>query len=159
MYNNFLNHVTTFLKGKEEWSIAYRSTIITRGHKTNNIVESSIHIFKDIVLERCKAFNVGALVDLVATVLENYHKRRLLKYAAGSRASKPELHFQKFCIQTKGLQVDKVNDNLFYVNSFKNENIVYSVHIDTGVCDCPVGQGGKFCKHQYAVFLREESLT
>ncbi|KAF0683893.1 Uncharacterized protein FWK35_00034858, partial [Aphis craccivora] len=64
-----------------KWCIAYRSTLRTREHNTNNIVESSIRVFKDIVLERCKAFNAAALVDFVGNTTEDYHGRRLLKYA------------------------------------------------------------------------------
>lgn len=73
---------------------------------TNNIVESSVRVFKDIVLERCKAFNAAALVDFVGNTLEDYQRRRLLKYA-NVRVSKPELYFQTFCQLSKGLIVQK----------------------------------------------------
>lgn len=157
LYDNFLKHCTLLLKRKYEWCICYRTNMITRGHNTNNIVESSIRIFKDIVLERCKAFNAAALVDFISSVLEDYHKRRLLKYA-GSRVAKPELNFQKFCFQSKGLNVDKVNDNLYYVNSSKDANIMYSVHTDIESCDCLAGQGGKFYKHLCAVYLKDNLI-
>lgn len=39
-------------------------------HNTNNIVEASIRISKNIVLERYKAFNAAALVDFVFEVFE-----------------------------------------------------------------------------------------
>ncbi|KAF0692113.1 SWIM-type domain-containing protein [Aphis craccivora] len=54
----------------------------THGHNTNNIVEASIRVFKDIVLERCKAFNSAALVDFICKILEDYHKRRLIKFSS-----------------------------------------------------------------------------
>lgn len=108
-YPRFKNHCASLLNRKKEWCIAYRSTLRTREHNTNNIVESSIRVFKDIVLERCKAFNAAALVDFVGNTLEDYHRRRLLKYA-NVRVSKPELHFQKFCQLSKGLIVQKENE-------------------------------------------------
>lgn len=38
--------------------MCFRSKLTIRGNNTNNIVEASIRIFKDIVLERRKAFNM-----------------------------------------------------------------------------------------------------
>ncbi|CAI6347649.1 unnamed protein product [Macrosiphum euphorbiae] len=134
-----------------------KSTLRTRGHNTNNIVESSIRVFKDIVLERCKAFNAAVLIDFVGNTLKDYHRRRLLKYA-NVRISKPELHFQKFFQLSKGLIVQKENEYLYYVSSSTDENMFYSVDIENETCDCPAGRGGKFCKHQCAVFLQDEKL-
>jgi len=58
-----------------EWAICYRQTFSTHCHSTNNIIESSLRIFKDVVLERYKAFNATTLVDFIFKVLQNYHKR------------------------------------------------------------------------------------
>ncbi|KAJ8949573.1 hypothetical protein NQ318_016204 [Aromia moschata] len=69
-------------KPKFEWYLAYRIEIITRGNNTNNYTEASIRIFKDIVLQRCKAFNACALVEFVSPILENYYKTQNIFHVA-----------------------------------------------------------------------------
>lgn len=61
----FSKHMLSLKNRMEEWAVCCRKNCFTHGHNTNNIIESSIRIFKDIVLERCKAFNAAALVDFV----------------------------------------------------------------------------------------------
>lgn len=68
----FSKHMLSLKNRMEECAVCYRKNCFTHGHNTNNIIESSIRIFKDIVLERCKAFNAAALVDFVFKVLEEY---------------------------------------------------------------------------------------
>jgi len=75
----FAKHMSKLKSRMGEWAVCYRKNLQIHGHNTNNIVEASIRIFKDIVLERCKAFNAAALFDIVFNVLENYRKRRLIK--------------------------------------------------------------------------------
>jgi len=127
--------------------------MLTRGHNTNNFVEASIRVFKDIVLERCKAFNAAALVDFVCTVLEQYHQKRLIKYAS-SRVTKPELQYRRFCQMAKDIKVQQVDGTLYHVTSSADDDIVYKVYSDMEQCDCPAGQGGAFCKHLCAVHLQ-----
>lgn len=91
----FSKHMLSLKNTKKEWAVCYRKKLFTHCHNTNNIIESSIRIFKDIVLERCKAFNTAALVDFVFKVLEEYHKRRLIKFAS-YRVTKPQFHYKKF---------------------------------------------------------------
>lgn len=60
-YTNFQEYFRKLWIRNREWCLCFCSTQITRGNNTNNIVEASIRIFKDVVLERCKAFNMYAL--------------------------------------------------------------------------------------------------
>jgi len=55
----FANHMSKLKSRMEEWAVCYRKNLQIHGHNTNNIVEASIRIFKDIVLERYKAFNAA----------------------------------------------------------------------------------------------------
>lgn len=73
-YINYLNYVEKLRKRNTEWCLCFRSKLPIRGNNTNNIVEASIRIFKDIVLERCKAFNMCALADFIGTVFESITK-------------------------------------------------------------------------------------
>lgn len=75
-YINYLNYVEKLWKRNTEWCLCFRSKLPISGNNTNNIVEALIRIFKDIVLERCKAFNICALADFIGTVFERYHKVR-----------------------------------------------------------------------------------
>ena len=66
---------------KEEWAICLRNDVLTRGHNTNNFVESAVKVVKEKVLHRLKAFNVTQLVDFVITRMEAYYVRRLTDVA------------------------------------------------------------------------------
>lgn len=65
----------------EEWAICLRNDLRTRGHNTNNFVESAVKVVKEKVLHRLKAFNVTQLVDFVITRMEAYYIRRLTDVA------------------------------------------------------------------------------
>lgn len=90
-----VTRVKTFLERKEEWVLFFRRLgLITRGHSTNNYAEATIRLLKDVVLGRQKAYNVVALVDLVATVWEGYFSRRLLKHAY-NRVAAHQVFYEK----------------------------------------------------------------
>lgn len=150
-YNNFFKYTEQLWNRKTEWCLCSRASLTTRGHNTNNTVEASIRIFKDIVLERCKAFNICALVDFVSTTLENHHMRRLLNYANG-RETKNDIAYGKFVRKASALKVVQTGENYFEVWSSQDEgNAKYKVLSDLQMCECLAGQGGKFCKHLCAV--------
>jgi len=88
----FPEHMVKLKNRIKEWAICYQKELNIHGQNTSNIVKSSIQIFKDIVLEHCKAFN---LVDFVLEVVENYHTSCLIKFVS-YRMSKPTLEYQSF---------------------------------------------------------------
>lgn len=149
--NKYVNEYTTKLwMRKSEWCLAYRKEIITRGNNTNNYIEASIRIFKDIVLQRCKAFNACALVEFISHILENYYKRRLLEFA-NSRRTKLQIDYRNFCNRAKSItKIYKIQENVFHVAS-KSDHFFYTVHTDIACCDCPFGASGRFCKHLCAI--------
>lgn len=152
-YPKFISHVDKLLLRKKEWCICFRENLTTRGHNTNNIVEASIRIFKDCILIRCKAYNMVSLLHFIAYNLENYHTRRLLSFA-GSRKSQPQLVFNSLAKRAKNLDVTKINDNEYHVQSESQSNVVYQVYTDIEQCTCYEGIGGNFCKHLCAVQLK-----
>ncbi|KAJ8928871.1 hypothetical protein NQ314_018506 [Rhamnusium bicolor] len=152
-YPQFKSYFEAIIERKSEWCIAYRQNCLTRGRNTNNLVEASIRVFKDVVLKRCRAFNPVALAEFVINVLETHHQKRIQKFAS-FRVSKPELEFKKFCTKANDLIVKKISYNLFHVSSAENENIVYGVHSELNLCECPTGIGGAFCKHLCAVHIQ-----
>ena len=157
-YTLFLDHVAALWLRKSAWCIALRASLSTRGNNTNNFVEASIRIFKDIVLQRCKAFNAAALIDFISVTFESYHKRRLLQFA-NSRSTKPTLAYNKFVERSKSLVVSCVDSDTFEVGSSKNNGTTYTVHAEIGHCECTAGQGGAFCKHICAVELQNSTIA
>lgn len=149
-YPHLILYLNNLLSRKEEWALCYRSNLLTRGHNTNNIVESSIRIFKDIVLVRCRAFNTCALVDFVITVLESYHYRRLLNFA-DYRTTEHEIYYHKLLSKSKEVAVKKVDASSYHVSSKSDPDFFYTVDIRNETCDCAIGQDGRFCKHILAV--------
>ncbi|XP_050294326.1 uncharacterized protein LOC126734669 [Anthonomus grandis grandis] len=81
LYDNLIKYVKGMWECKRDWILCFRNQLLTKGHNTNNFAEASIRIFKDIVLQRCRAFNACALVDFFVTVFESYHRKHLLTYA------------------------------------------------------------------------------
>lgn len=98
-------HLTSLWTLREDWCLSYRSGILTRGNNTNNYCESSIRIFKDVVLQRYKVFNMCALVDFIANTFESYHKKRLIQFANG-RARNLTLAYEKFCQASSRIHMD-----------------------------------------------------
>lgn len=75
----------------------------THCYNINNIVKASIRIFKDIVLEICTAFNATTLIDLICKILEDSHKRRLIKFSLFP-VKKFEIISQHFYNKVKSLK-------------------------------------------------------
>lgn len=140
-----------------EWCFYFRSKLPTRANNTN-IVEASIRIFKDTVLERCKAFNMCALVDFISTVFERYHKVRLINFA-NKRTTKNQLCYSKFVRAAIGLVITQINSNIYEVQSSTNKKIKYNVFSDINMCECVAGQGGAFCKHFCAVHEKYSNIA
>ncbi|CAG9824549.1 unnamed protein product [Phaedon cochleariae] len=134
---------------RQGWCHCFRNKLCNRGHNTNNLVEVSIRVFKDLVLRRCKAFNTVSLVEFISLSLEDFYKEKLLRYAS-SRDNKLLIYFTKFCKKSVDLRGVKVSEDQFTVTSAADETLLY--HTKLEVCDCPEGAGGKFCKHLCAAY-------
>lgn len=141
-----LNQLSHLWNRRVEWCVAYRLDLLTRGNNTNNITEASIRILKDIILQRCKAFNACALVDFITSIFENYFQRRIISYA-NTRKTKDSI-YAMFVKTAKTIKnIARVNDYEYSVESATIPNTFYTVRADAGVCDCEAGKCGKFCKH------------
>lgn len=152
-YPQWIKYINEYWAFKEKWALAYRDEKI-RGHHTNNFSEANIRIFKDVVLSRVKAYNVISLVDFCATGLEQYHVTKLRDFA-NFRSRKSYLFFQNCLKKIQYFTADgitPINNHLFLVPSESNAGNTYTVDCEIGVCSCPEGQFGKFCKHQCAIF-------
>lgn len=141
-----LNHLSNLWKRRLEWCVSERLDLLTRGNNTNNITEASIRILKDVILQRCKAFNACALVDFMTSIFENYFMRRIVSYA-NTRKTKDSIYAMFINTSRNIKNISKVNDNEYSVESETSPNTFYTVRADLAVCDCDAGKCGKFCKH------------
>ena len=62
-------------------ALSYRSGLPTRGNNTNNYVERSFGILKDIIFARTQAFNSVQVFHFVTANMERFYERRLLSFA------------------------------------------------------------------------------
>lgn len=140
-------------KRTDEWCLAYRDGLVTRGNNINNYCEASIRIFKYVVLQRCKAFNSCALIDFVCNLFDNYHKRRLIDFANCRRDKKLQPHYAKFVHKSDTSEIIQRSEYEFKVTSSCLTDI-YTVNTKWQTCDCLYGRGGRYCKHMCAVEIK-----
>ncbi|XP_077545723.1 uncharacterized protein LOC144158595 [Haemaphysalis longicornis] len=153
-HEGYKARVEAFLQQQQgEWLLLCRADLTTRGHNTNNFAEASIRILKDIVLSRTKAFNAVALVESVGQVMEEYFKSRILKHA-NNRVSTHHLLYHsllKRMPEEAAADIRVLGDGCFSVPSYSGNGEWYEVCGHTGLCTCPAGNTGAFCKHQALV--------
>lgn len=153
LYPRWLWYIDTYWKWRELWCLAYRRFSALRGNHTNNYCEASIRLFKDIVLSRTKVFNQIALIDHIVSDMEHYYEQRLMEFAH-SRNSSAFLWLDR-ALKAAGAidasDIHSVQDGFYYVKS-QNTEEYYHVDADNGICSCPVGSFGTFCKHQAALY-------
>src|SRR5256885_2613933 len=63
------------------WALSFRSELHICGNNTNNYVERSFGILKDIVFARTQAYNCVQVFQFVTTNMERFYVRRLLSFA------------------------------------------------------------------------------
>lgn len=134
----------------------FRSDLTTRSHNTNNFAEASIRVLKDIVLQRCKAYNVVALIDFVASVWEDYFCRKLLAHAH-NRKPMHQLQYDRLLSRmpaSAAQAITALDTHTYQVPHGTADGKVYEVYSDVGMCTCAVGWQGAFCKHQALVHHR-----
>lgn len=156
-YPNFVQHVMTLWERRELWCMAWRNIPALRGHHTNNYAEVTVRLFKDHILNRCKAYNLVALVDFVVSVMERFYRNRLERYANG-RITMHHLLLEKLLERSKEVPphsiqvVESPTGSTYIVQSASDASVAYDVDPAVGVCSCPHGMDGRCCKHQVAIY-------
>ncbi|XP_050699733.1 uncharacterized protein LOC126987091 [Eriocheir sinensis] len=144
-YTNFSSYLQSLMDRREEWAIAFREGAMLRGHHTNNFCEATMCIIKEVVLNRCKAYNPVQLIVFMAEIFNGYMKKRLVDVALGRRKVK------NISMGTLSLDaVTPLGGGKFQVASQSKASVQYKVDMQTGFCECVVGQTGSLCKHQAA---------
>lgn len=152
-YDSVVNYISNFLRRKEEWCQLFRLNVKNQSNNTNNYSEATVRVFKEIILTRLKAFNSIALMQFIVSIFEKYLSKRLLDAAFGRR-KKNHIVFQKYLDKGKKVleECDVRKDDAFYIVQSQSTSASYIV--DFGICSCPIGIQGAFCKHQAAVQIK-----
>lgn len=140
-FPEWAKYISNYWNRKEDWALAYRDAL-THGHQTNNFSEITVRLFKDVVLNRNKAYNAIALVDFSCTLLEEYYQRRLRNFI-NNRDSSNRLFLNKQLKKIEYLKkedIKKTSSFLYAVPSSENNGNFYDVDIQVGFCSCEAGR-------------------
>jgi hypothetical protein len=153
-YPRFVKRLQDNLDRSAEWVKLFRLNIpSTRNNNTNNYAEASIRIMKDVLLHRTKAFNVVALVEYLTNSWELYCKARLVHFAT-HRKPEGRVAYEKMCRQMQSCNMEKavhVDEFTWEVPSASSPDKYYCIDTEVGLCSCPSGNQGSFCKHQACI--------
>ena len=161
-YSQLRNHFELLWERRQFWALSFRLGLPIRGNNTNNYVERSFGIMKDIIFARTKAYNPVQIFQFIITNMERFYERRVLgiahKHPGHLRIAKRFL-----CPGWETINMNEIRktyvDNEFLVPSTKDANFDYIVNSEIGVCSCPVGMSGAPCKHQGAVAIKYHLST
>ncbi|CAB4444908.1 unnamed protein product [Rhizophagus irregularis] len=130
------NHFELLWERRRFWALSFRLILPICDNNTNNYVERSFGILKDIIFSRTQAYNSVQVFQFVTENMERFYKRRLL----GIAHQRPSHTIAKrfFCP----------------VPSTKDPSSFYVVNSAIGSCSCPVGMTGTPCKHQGVVSMK-----
>lgn len=154
-------HFELLWERRNFWALSFRSKLPIRGNNTNNYVERSFGILKDIIFSRTKAFNSVQVFHFVTEIMERFYIRRLLGIAHGHPRHAIAKRF--FCpgwetVDGNSIQQTTI-ENEYLVPSTKELGLFYVVNSAIGICSCPVGITGAPCKHQGAVSMKFHITT
>lgn len=155
-YPQLMKHFELLWERREYWALSFRLNLPMRGNNTNNYIERSFGIIKDIIFSRTQAFNPVQIFQFIITNMERFYERRLLAIAH-RHPGNLSIAKRFLCPGWESINADAIQKTAtgeFLVPSTKNINLLYVVNSEIGVCSCPVGMSGAPCKHQGAVSVK-----
>ncbi|XP_064115249.1 uncharacterized protein LOC135221388 isoform X2 [Macrobrachium nipponense] len=130
-YPQYSSYLANLMERKQDWSLLFRAGNIMRGHHTNNYAESNMCLIKDVILNRCKAYNTCQLIMFMNEIYDGYMKQCLLDVALCRRKIK------KSMITTIPPEhVTRIDEFQFIVVSDTKKDVHYNVDLAIGMCDC-----------------------
>jgi hypothetical protein len=127
-----------------------------RGNNTNNYIERTFGLMKDIIFARTQAYNPVQVFQFIIMSMERFYVRRLLgiahKHPGNLRIAKRFLCPGWESVNANAIQKTDV-ENEFLVPSASNSSF-YTVNSEIRICTCLVGISGAPCKHQGAVAMK-----
>lgn len=158
LYPNVEQRLQDMRQREEEWALAHRSDLTTRGKNTNNYSEASMRILKDRVFERTRAYNIVQMFHYLSSTLELYFEKRLLDVAH----NRPSPHLKLPSTMSDKIEepafLEKLSDTIYQFRYTNDPNRNHVIELELGMCSCPVGVNGAPCKHQ-AFALQELGVS
>ena len=156
-HSHFAKYFDSIWQRRREWATSYRLGLLTRGNNTNNYAEVGFRIFKDIICQRTKAFNLVQLFQFMTVNLEQYYELRLLNIGHSRFDRALSVRFYGW----DGEKVDSTaiteidgTSGLYSVPSVSNPQQFHTVVIKLAVCSCPKGMSGRPCHRQAAIVMK-----
>ena len=90
--------------------------------------------------------------------MEKYYERRIRLFAS-NRDTKQHLLLEQALAKASKISDDDIaliGDDFYAVKSESDHAQYYFIDIESGVCSCPIGAYGAFCKHQAALFKHKK---
>ncbi|CAB4439790.1 unnamed protein product [Rhizophagus irregularis] len=141
---------------RQFWALSFCVGLPICGNNTNNYIERSFGMLKDVIFSRTQAYNPVQVFQFIINSMERFYKRRLLgvahKHSGSLRIAKRFLCPGWETVNSNAIQKTGI-ENEFLVPSTKNTGF-YLVNSVLGTCSCPVGLTGAPCKHQGAVAMK-----
>ncbi|CAB5394533.1 unnamed protein product [Rhizophagus irregularis] len=159
-YSKLARHCSLLWERKEFWAVSFRNSALTRGNHTNNYVERSFGIIKDIIFSRVKAYNPIQVYFFIIGNMERFYERKLLAIANKQLNS---ISKRFFCPGWESVDQNKIVsaniEHMYYVQSTSKSDIFYIVDSNIGICTCLKGNAEGPCKHQAAVAVNHQSTV
>uniref|UniRef100_U9TM85 MULE transposase domain-containing protein n=1 Tax=Rhizophagus irregularis (strain DAOM 181602 / DAOM 197198 / MUCL 43194) TaxID=747089 RepID=U9TM85_RHIID len=137
-YSKLARHCSLLWERREFWAVSFRNGASTRGNHTNNYVERSFGIIKDIIFSRVKAYNPIQIYFFIIGNMERFYERKLLAIANKQLNS---ISKRFFCPRWESVDQNKIVsaniEHMYYVQSTSKSDIFYIVDSNIGICTCP----------------------
>ena len=158
-YPQLQKHLDLLWERRQFWALSFRLTLPIRGNNTNNYIERSFRILKDIIFARTQAFNSVQVFHFVTENMDRFYKLRLLGIAHKHPGYTIAKRF--FCpgwetVDGNSIQQTTI-ENEYLVPSTKESGVFYVVNSAVGTYSCPVRITGAPCcpcKHQGTVSVK-----
>ncbi|CAG8477470.1 14558_t:CDS:2 [Gigaspora margarita] len=161
-YPNLATYITRSWNRRQDWALFFRIGLPTHGNHTNNYVEKSFGLLKDIVFRRTQAYNIVQVFYFITNNLEHFYERRLLaisnQHPGRMHITKRFLIYKQEEINFEGIR--RREDGItFNVPSASKTGVMYIVDPTIGICSCFAGISGAPCKHQAAIAIKFQEGT
>ncbi|CAB4487735.1 unnamed protein product [Rhizophagus irregularis] len=156
-YPQLHKHFELMWERRSIWALSFRSEFHIRGNNTNNYIERSFGIIKDIVFARTQAYNCVQVFQFITQNMERFYSLRLLNFAH-RRPGYLRIAKRFLCSGWDTVNMDSIKkhsiENEFFVKSVNNSGHFYTVNSEIGTCTCRIGMTGAPCKHQGAISVK-----
>ena len=134
--------------------IAFDSPALFEETTQNNYTEAGMHILKELVFSRVKAYDLVQIFHFITETMERYYQSKLLSVAHSRLDRYVSIRYQGLNSKAyKKESISQVSESHYIVPSKEEREVVYHVDVEVGTCTCPHGQDGSPCSHQAAVVL------